>query len=401
MAFRRVKITGLGFVTPAGIGKEAFCAGISSGRSFVYPIRRFPLDAGPFVGSEIRQFGAHNFVNFPGVSKLPRHTQFGLVAAGLAMADAGLDSEVFSRLSSVVSTGTSLMDSDVINRAIESVVRKGPRYALPRVVFQSSVASISSAIGELCGARKTVTIQSACCSGVDAIGHAVRMVEQGEVDIALCGGTEAPLFYHPLLELRAAGLSPSSNERPAELCRPFDLWRTTGVIGEGACMMVVEPECSPRFGYALISGYASATDSRNKVGSGMVQAIGNALANAQFDINQVDLINAWGPGHKEIDASEAAALMEVFGLRIHDVPAFSVKGSIGNPFAAAGAIQVGLSAICLNEGWIPPTANWHVRDPDCPLCLSSESRRGAVNTVLVNSHGLSGTNASMVVSKCK
>jgi 3-oxoacyl-(acyl-carrier-protein) synthase len=401
MTRRRAKITGLGFVTPAGIGIEDFSAGIRAAKSFVREISRFPKEAGPFVGAEIANCEFEKVQGSATLGKVPRHTQLGLLAARLAMEDAGLGEKGLSGTSSVVATGTSLMDSDIINRAIENVVRKGPRFATPRVVFQSSVASISAAIGEMSGANRTVTVQSACCSGVDAIGHAVRMIEQGEVSIALCGGTEAPLFYHPLLELRAAGLSPASAENPEKICRPFDLWRTTGVIGEGACMMILEPEESPREGYAIISGYASAADSHSGAGSGMFLAIRGALANANLDCDHVDLINAWGPGHKEIDASEAHVINSVFGSRTREMPAFSVKGAIGNPFAAAGAIQVGLSALCIRDAWVPPTVNWAASDPACSLNLSSASRVTPVGSVLVNSHGLSGTNASLVVVRCR
>jgi 3-oxoacyl-(acyl-carrier-protein) synthase len=162
--------------------------------------------------------------------------------------------------SPVVITGTSIMDSDVINKTIENVAQKGPRFGLSRVVFQGPVSSISTAVAEMIGGARTLSLQSACCSGSDAIGYAATMVANGETDMAICGGTEAPIYYHPMLELKMAGLSPNTADRPEQLGRPFDMWRTTGVVGEGACILIFEPDSSPRTGYALVSGYSFATD---------------------------------------------------------------------------------------------------------------------------------------------
>src|SRR5687768_8353535 len=244
MKRRRVKITGLGFVTPAGIGKEEFWKGILEHRSHVIPVTRFPEVAGEFVAAEVKGFNVAEHFEETTFRRVPRHTQFALVATKLALRDANLTRSAAQNLGVLVVTGTSLMDSDVINRTIENTTLKGPRHALSRVVFQAPVASIAASVSELVGGARTLALQSACCSGSDAIGHAAAMIANGEADVAICGGTEAPIFYHPMLELRMAGLSPGSVDRPEQLARPFDMWRTTGVIGEGACMMILEPESS-------------------------------------------------------------------------------------------------------------------------------------------------------------
>lgn len=399
MKRRRVKITGIGFVTPAGIGKKSFESGILEHRSHVQAIKRFPEEAGPFVGSEVRKFNIADFFDNHGAKRLPRHTQFALAAAKLAMEDAGLDCGAIKKLGPVVVTGTSLMDSGVINKTIEDVARKGPRYGLARVVFQAPVASIASAVAHYVGAGRTLSLQSACCSGSDAVGHAAAMVASGETDLAICGGTEAPLYYHPMLELKIAELSPATAERPEQLSRPFDLWRTTGVIGEGACLMILEPEGSPRTGYAEVAGYAFATDTGNQAGDGLATAILLSLGNAGARPNQVDMISAWGPGHREIDAREAAILRGIFGDYIDRIPAVSIKGAIGNPFAAAGAIQVGCAALGLCGSFIPPTVNWTHPDPSCRLNLSAHPRYLSSSTALINSHGLSGTNSAIVLRR--
>lgn len=400
MKRRRVKITGIGFVTPAGIGREEFQRGIMEPVSHVVPIKRFPEEAGSFVAAEVKRFNIADYVDHVGAKRLPRHTQFALAATKLALADAGLTREVLAAFEPIVITGTSLMDSAVVNKTIEDVTRKGPRFGLARVVFQGPVASIPFAVAEWIGGARTLSLQSACCSGSDAIGHAVAMVANGESDLAICGGTEAPIYYHPMLELRMAELSPATAERPEQMSRPFDLWRTTGVIGEGACILILEPESSPRHGYATISGYAFATDTIENSREGLSDAIRLCLANAGVRPGEIDMISAWGPGHKQIDAVEARALREVFGDVLDRIPTASIKGAIGNPFAAAGAIQAGCAALGLRDSFIPPTVNWQRPDPSCRLNLSARPRFMPFTKALVNSHGVSGTNSSLILQRC-
>lgn len=399
MKRRRVKITGIGFVTPAGIGRE-FQKGILESRSRVVSVSRFPEDGGEFVASEVLGFNITEYFDETVFRRVPRHTQFALVATKFALSDANLTRAAVQNLGPLIVTGTSLMDSDIINRTIENTALKGPRFALSRVVFQGPVASIAASISELVGGARTLALQSACCSGSDAIGHAAAMVANGEADIAICGGTEAPIYYHPMLELRMAGLSPASAERPDQLSRPFDMWRTAGVIGEGACMMILEPENSPRQGYAFISGYSFASDSSTQLVEGLRHAIEQCLANASARPGEVESISAWGPGHREIDAAEAGVLREIFGAKLDSIPTVSIKGAIGNPFAAAGAIQAGVAALGMRQSFIPPTVNWRHPDPSCRLNLSSRPRYVSFEKGLVNSHGLSGTNSALLLERC-
>jgi 3-oxoacyl-(acyl-carrier-protein) synthase len=400
MKRRRVKITGIGFVTPAGIGKEAFTKGILSGKSFVGPVTRFDPAAGPFVASEILDFNLRSYLPEVVKLRLPRHTQFALAATKLALSDAGLSIEDVKASSPLIVVGTSLMDSDVINKTIENVAKRGPRFGLKRVVYHGPVSSIAGAIAKWITAGRTLSLQSACCAGSDAIGHAAAMVASGESDLAICGGTEAPVFYHPMLELKMAGLSPDSAERPEQLGRPFDLWRPTGVIGEGACMLVLEPESSPRPGYAFVSGYAFATDPGDRPGEGLREASQLCISNANLKRDEIDHVSAWGPGHREIDQVEASVLRDVFGPSIDRISISSIKGAIGNPLGAAGAIQVGCAALCIRDSFVPATVNWQFPDPECRLNLSAETRFCEIRAALVNSHGLSGTNSCLVLSQC-
>lgn len=400
MKRRRVKITGIGFVTPAGIGKEAFWQGILEPVSRVTSVKKFPDEAGAFVAAEVKGFKLENHVPEVSSKRMPRHTQFAVAAAALALQDAGLSLQALRGRSPLVMVGASLMDFGSINKGVEIIVRKGPVNGLPSSVFSASVSSISGTLGEIIGGvTRTLALQSACCAGTDAIGHAADMIARGETDIALAGGTEAPLYFHPMLELKMAGLAPGNPENPERQSRPFDLWRTTGVIGEGACVLLLEPESSPRQGYAFIDGYAFASDPLDTPGAGLYDAVRLAVANSGRRLSEIDCINAWGPGHKIIDQAEATALKRVFDDLLAQVPAVSLKGAIGNPLGAGGAIQTGCAALALERGVVPPTVNWQFPDPGCALNLSAQARHLTHHTTIVNAHGLSGTNACLVLNR--
>ena len=400
MKHRRVKITGLGPVTPAGVGQAAFAAGILEPVSHVREYRGFARQGGGrFVAAEVDDEILAPLVAELGAGRLPRHTQFALVGAALALRDCGLDFGDLRDRAPLIAVGASLMDFGVMNRIMETMLRKGAAFGLPSAVFSSSVSAISGAIAEaIGGGTRTLALQSACCSGLDAIGHAADSIARGEADLAVCGGTEAPLHFHPMLELKLAGLTPDTAELPERICRPFDRWRTTGVISEGAAILVLEPEESPRPAYAWVDGYAYATDPAEQPLAGLREAIRLTLANARVRPADVDCISAWGPGHKLVDRAEATVLRAVFGARLAEIPVSSLKGAIGNPLGAGGAIQAVSAALGLRDGVIPPTVNWQYPDPDCPLNLSAAARAVTHGRTLVNSHGLSGTNACLVLS---
>lgn len=400
MRRRRVKITGIGPVTPAGIGREAFWRGIQEPVSHVALLKPFYENSGVFTGAEVKQLRMDGFDLKFQAKRMPRHTQFALVGADLALRDAGLTFREVGERSCVVMVGAALMDFGTINKAVELIVRKGIVNAIPSSLFTTSVSAVSGAISELIGGQvRSMALQSVCCSGLDAIGHGAEMVALGQADVAVCGGTEAPLLFHPMMELKLAGLTASNPDRPELQCRPFDLWRTTGAIGEGACIVVMEPEESPRPGYAFVAGYAYARDARGELCGGLARSAQLALANAGLRPADVECISACGPGHREVDAAESAALGRVFGAHLGSVPAYSIKGAIGNPLGAAPAIQVGCAALGLRHGLLPPTVNWQYPDPACPLNLSSRARYVDHSVTLVDAHGMAGTNACLVIQR--
>ncbi|HRG55052.1 MAG TPA: beta-ketoacyl-[acyl-carrier-protein] synthase family protein [Lacunisphaera sp.] len=397
---RRVKITGMGPVTPAGIGREAFFRGINESVSRVRAITRFDPAAGPFIGAEVSGFDLKDYAPEENAKRLSRHTQFGLAAAILAMQDAGLAPHEAEKLNPTIVTGTSIMDIDKISRGVQIVAKKGARYSMPSTIYEASSVNVPGKIAEYLGVPvRMFSLQSSCCSGLDAIGQAADLIATGQSDFALTGGSEAPLSFHPLLEFNAAELNPANDELPAKSCRPFDLWRSTGVIGEGAAIFVLEPESSPRPALAWITGYGYANDPDIRAGSGLRESMIQALANACRRPDEVDYINAWGPGHKQIDSHEAYAIKKLFGPELPEVPVTSIKGAVGTALGASGAMQTASTILSLIHGLLPPTLNWETPDPNCPLNLSTQLRRLHPRVAIINSHGLSGSNTTLVLEK--
>ncbi len=400
MKRRRVKITGIGPVTPAGIGREAFWEGMLAGRSYVRPFTKLADEHGEFVAAEVKSFKLADYFDEEWARGVSRMSQFGIAATLLALRDAGLSRDALRSLDPVLMVGSALMDPNVIQTSILAVARKGSRFARPKMIRDAIGSATSSAIVHaLETSARVVSFQSACCSGLDAVGFGADMIRRGEASIVIAGGTEAPLYQHPMLELRAANLSPTTSENAAKLGRPFDLWRTTGVIGEGACFVILEAEESPRPAYAYLNGFGYSNDVNGDLCGGLLPAIRLAMANSMLKPEDIDSISTWGPGHAGIDRAESTILQEALGKHLGSVPAYSIKGAIGNPFGAAGAMQVAAAAMGVREGVVLPTVNWERPDPSCPLNLSSKPRWVHSDHVMINAHGISGSNSCLILDR--
>jgi len=292
MKRRRVKITGIGPVTPAGIGKEAFWKGILEPVSRIRPYSKLGEDFGPLVAACVNGFDVEDFVGRQSLPKgAARQTLFAIAGAVLAMRDAGVSVDDLRRSSCAVVTGSSLMDFGGIGGTIDAVTKKGMRGAQPRVLYAMGVSSVGSAVNEVLNlSARTMAISTQCAAGLDAIGYAADLVATGEVDIVICGGTEAPLHRFPMAELRAAELTPATKEMPERIARPFDLWRTTGVVSEGACMFVLEADESTRKGYSYVEGYAFSNDAGGELCSGMASAGRIALAQARVRPSEIEAL---------------------------------------------------------------------------------------------------------------
>lgn len=409
MKRNRAVITGIGIVAPNGIGIEAFWESILIGRSGIGPITSF--DASDFesqIAGEIKDFNPLDYME-PDLKpmRMARHTQLAYAATMLALKDANLDINNLELPSPTpVVIGVSMNSMDVLERALDAVRDHGPGRAPATACAASLPQGAANVIADRLGAcAHADTISSACPSGLDAIAQAAQMIRNGQVDLAIAGGTDAPITPLAMACFTSSGLSSRRNADPAKADRPFDRARDSGVISEGAGVFVLEnmerAEARGVRAYLEISGYGKHRDvDPAKPASGLEFSMKSALANARRTLAEVDCISAYGPGHPLLDAVEVEMIKQVFGARAHLIPVTSIKGVTGNALAAGGPFQVAASALTIRDQLIAPTANYEAEDPKCDLdFVPNKPRKSKVDCVLINVRGLGGSASTMVVDR--
>lgn len=405
----RVVITGMGVVAPNGIGLDAFWESLLAGRSGIGPITLF--DASDFksrIAGEVKGFDPFDYIE-PELKprRWARHTQFAYAATIMALEDAGLgldQIEVSSPLAVIV--GVSMNAMDVIESAFYSANQHGPNRMSPITSAASIPSAPASVIADRIGASAhAATVSSACPSGLDAVADAVAMVRSGEVEIAVAGGTDAPVTPLVMGSFVANGLTSCRNGEPEKASRPFDLHRDSGVISEGAGIFVIESleraEGRGAHIYLEIAGYGKQRDlDAAKPASGLEDSMRIALANSAILPNQVDYISAYGPGHPVLDATEVEVLKKVFKSHLDFVSINSIKGVTGNALSAGGPFQLAACALTIRDQLVPPTANYETPDPRCDLdFVRSRPRKAKVDYALLNVRGLGGSASTMVVNR--
>jgi 3-oxoacyl-(acyl-carrier-protein) synthase len=381
----RVNITGIGPVTAAGIGRDVFARRILEPVSRIAAVKLGDKGAVTAAG-EVKDFRSSAFALDADHLQSPREIQFALAATMLALRDAGLAlAEIRKRQPLVVVARPS---SDWERGPDGALVTVAGRKLRPHAV-QIAVADL------VAGRMESGRGLADSFSSLDAIGYAASQVASGEVDLAICGGADAPLREEILTELKKLGLAPAHANEPARQCRPFDLWRTTGVAGEGACMLVLEAEGSPRRSYASVAGVAQAVETDGQPWAVLAEALRLVLGNAGVRPAEIDCIQADGTGHKALDQAEANALRTALGARLGEIPVVAIKGAIGNALGAAGAIEVGCAALGIRHSMIAPTVNWNHPDPSCRLNLAKAPRVLATGVTLVT-----GRDAAAGVISC-
>lgn len=398
----------MGILAPNGIGLEAFWESLVAGRSGVGTITRFdPTSFKSRIAGEVKNFEPLDYID-PKFKpqRMARHTQFAFAAMKMALADANFDPTKHPVDHPIpVMLGVSSTAMDILDDCWGDLSKRGPRGVRAGVVEgqpQAATQVLTMALG--ISARAT-TISSACPSGLDAVATAAAMIRRGEADIALAGGTDAAITPVTMASFATAGLSSTRNSDPERASRPFDLLRDSGVISEGAGMLILENyETAVGRGvspYLEISGYGTQGDNYNNDEIfGLGQTMRMALESAGKIPDDVDYICAYGPGHPALDIVETDMIKRVFGRQAYSIPISSIKGVTGNALSAAGPHQVITCALCFKYGIIPPTANYEMSDPRCDLdYVPGRYRNRKINTALINVRGLGGGNSSLVVER--
>jgi 3-oxoacyl-[acyl-carrier-protein] synthase II len=396
-----VVITGLGPVAPNGIGIDQFWGALKAGKSGIRQINSFGTsESGFMVAGEIPREEFAGYEPFE-ESKGAWCSYLIKNAAYLALRDAQVTKKEFSQSPSGIRVGVSTIDMEVGEREYELFKADGSTKST--VVADSFPHAAASEIArELKCTGKVLTFSSACSSGLVSIISAAESILKGEAAMILAGGGDAPLTPFLVSCFTAAGLHPApGNGDPSTSSKPFDLERNGGVMAEGAGMVLLESaEHAQSRGakiYARITGWGIANAiSPLNLKQSYVKAMSLALSNT----TRVDYISAHAPGIKLTDRVEVEAIKEIFGSSSYNIPIGSIKSMIGNPLSASGPLQVIATSRAIRDKFIPPTINYHSHDPHCDLdFIPNKGRVARVKTALVNSLGIGGCVASLVIEE--
>ena len=403
---RKVAVTGLGAVTPLGNDARATWEAAVAGRSGIDFIRSFDASGFPVrVAAEVKEFSPNGLVTPKEARRLDRNVLLALAAGKEALDDAALNG--FDPARTGVVFGSAIGGFLGIMEQNEILRERGPDrvspHFLPNVLVDSASGQLAISLG-LRGPNYAPV--SACATGSHAVGEAAEIIRRGDADVILAGGTEAcmhPLILAGFCAMR--GLA-AEDEHPPRASRPFDATRAGFVMGEGACVLVLEDlEAAQARGatvYAEVLGYGASNDAYHMAAPdpeavGVAEMMRAALARARVDLEDVDYINAHGTSTPLGDLAETNAIKEVFGDHAYELAISSTKSVTGHCFGAAGAIEAMMCVLALHHGVLPPTINYEHRDPECDLdYVPNEARQADVKIALSNAMGLGGHNGCVL-----
>lgn len=406
----RVAVTGMGVVAPLGHSVDELFTNLAAGRS---GIAILPPSMGAGLRSPIAaqvEFDASAHFPATRLRMLDRVSQLALVCAERALADAGIDFTTQRRERCGVFVGTSMGGVQTTDEGYRTLYAEGSDRIKPYTVLAAMTNAAAAWISieyALCGPN--MTYSTACSSSAVAIGEAARRIRSGEVDVILAGGAEAPLAIGVLRAWEAMRTLASLDlVNPAASCRPFSATRSGLVLGEGAAFVVLERwEHARARGasvHAELSGYGLTTDMAHitrPTTQGQATAMQAALASAHLNAADIDYVNAHGTATLQNDAVETAALKEVFGSRVYELPVSSTKSMHGHLLGAAGALEFVIAVASLERGIVPPTMHLDCPDPACDLDYVAGRARTdlALRAVMSNSFAFGGTNAVLIAER--
>jgi minimal PKS ketosynthase (KS/KS alpha) len=406
-------------VAPGGGTREAFWSSLTAGRTATRRTTLFdPSRFRSQVAAECDFDPIAAGLTAREVARTDRYAQFAMVAADEAVADSGLDlagaatdpGRVAVSIGSAVGATTRLEDEYVVVSDHGRDWLVDPAYAT-RFLYQAVVpASLAAEVACRFGAHGPAgVISTGCTSGIDAIGYAHQLIEDGEADVVLAGATEAPISPISVACFDAIRATTARNDDPAGASRPFDAGRDGFVMGEGAAVLVLEEwEHARRRGatvYAEVGGYAARCNAYHMTGlrpdgAEMAAAIGTALGQARIDPGAVSYINAHGSGTIQNDRHETAAFKRSLGQHAYAVPVSSIKSMIGHSLGAIGSLEVAACALAIRDSVVPPTANWATRDPECDLdYVPNTARELPVDVALSVGSGFGGFQSAIVLAR--
>ncbi|WP_033829541.1 beta-ketoacyl-ACP synthase II [Bacillus andreraoultii] len=410
MERRRVVITGIGAVTPVGNDAHTSWNNIIQGKSGIGPMTRVNAEEYPAkVAAEVKDFNPEDFIHRRDVRKMDRFTHYAVAASLMAVKDSNLtiDDENAHRVGVWIGSGIGGMET--FENQFETFLNRGYRrvspFFVPMMIPDMATGQVSIFLGAKGFNSCTVT---ACATGTNSIGDAYKVIERGDADVMISGGSEAPITRMSVAGF-CANTALSTNPDPQTASRPFDKDRDGFVIGEGAGIVILE-ELNHALNrgakiYAEVVGYGATGDAYHITapapeGEGGARAMKMAIDNAGISPEEIGYINAHGTSTEYNDKFETAAIKTVFGEHAYKLAVSSTKSMTGHLLGAAGAIEAIFTVLSLKEGILPPTMNLQNPDPNCDLdYVANEARKQETNYAMSNSLGFGGHNATLVFKK--
>ncbi len=401
----------MGAVTPLGIGVEATWQGMLAGKSGIGPITQF--DAADFstkIAAEIKDFDPGAYIEAKEIKKMDRFIHLGVAAAKMAFTQSGLviTEENATRVGVMVGAGMGGLPA--IEKYHQVLMERGPRKISPFFIPMLIVNLASGQISIMLGAKgPNSAVVTACATGTHNIGDAAKIIERGDADVMIAGGTESVITPLGIGGFNAMKALSTRNDEPQRASRPFDMERDGFIMGEGAGVLVLEELSSAKKRgaeiLAEVAGYGLTGDAYHLTapapnGDGAARCIKMALKDAGMNPDQIDYVNAHGTSTKFNDEFETMAIKSVLGGHAYKIPVSSTKSMTGHLLGAAGGVEAVVSVLTIRDGKVPPTINYENPDPECDLDYVPNAARDArVDVVLSNSFGFGGTNGCLLFKR--
>ena len=407
---KRVVVTGMGVITSLGMNVQDFWVAIKQGKSGINTIKKFDTENfSTKVAAEINNFEPNNFMDRKESKRMDRYTQFAMAAAKMGMEEARIDSEKTDNNRMGVIIGSGIGGIETLEDQHEVLINRGPGRVSPFFIPMMIANMASGRIAIQFGAKGfNECVVTACATGTNSIGDAFKIIQRGDADIMITGGSEAPIT-----PLSLAGFcsmkAMATNRDPLTASRPFDLERDGFIIGEGVGILILEEfEHAIKRGANILGeivGYACTCDAYDHVqpapeGEGAARCMKSAIEDAGISCEDIGYINAHGTSTYYNDKNETAAIKTVFGEKAGKLAVSSTKSMTGHLLGAAGAIEAIICLLAIEEGFLPPTINYKTPDPECDLnYIPNIGKNADIQYALSNSLGFGGHNATLVLKK--
>jgi 3-oxoacyl-[acyl-carrier-protein] synthase II len=408
---RRVVVTGVGLLTPLGIGADASWEGIRAGKSGIARITQFdPTAFSCQIAGEVKGFNPADYIEKKEIKKMGRFIQFAIAAADFALKHSGLKVTAENEERVGVYIGSGIGGFEVIEREHQTLLEHGPRRISPFFIPATIINLASGQVSIRSGAKgPNSATATACTTSAHSIGDSYRMIERGDADAMICGGTEAAVTPMGIGGFAAMRALSTRNAEPERASRPWDKDRDGFVVGEGAGILVLEElEFARQRGARVLAevvGYGMSGDAFHvtappDTGDGAFRVMRNALRDAGIQPEQVQYINAHGTSTEVGDRAETAAIKRAFGDHAYKLAVSSTKSMTGHALGGAGGIEAGITVLAILGQIAPPTINYETPDPQCDLdYVPNQARPMMIEYALSNSFGFGGTNGCLIFKR--